>query len=622
MAADILPVIVAIFLLGVGAQLLARRFAVPSVLFLIIAGLALGGDGLGLVTLETFGSPENPVGLSTVVGLSVAIIIFDGAFQLRRDRLREGSNATIRLVTVGAVLTLVGVALAVRLFLTESWALAFLVGALLVATGPTVITPILEVVRVREHVASVLESEGLINDVTAAIAAVVIFEVFVDGDGSLLTGWVTFIQRFGTGVVVGIAVAGIVYLILTRDLAPGDAPQAARFLFLSAALASFGIAETVAAEAGIAAAATSGFLLGNASIPHRETMEEFGRDITLLVLAFVFISLAALIDLDEIRALGLAGLGVVLAVVFVVRPLVIAVSTVGLERFTLRERVFLSAVGPRGIVVASVTTLFAIELAEDDPAAAQVLAGAVFLVIFVTVILQGGLARQIAEFLNVTPMRTLIIGGGRVGRALATRLERRGEFVVIIESDDETIEQARNAGFTVHAGDGTEPTVLRDAGIDDAIRVVAATRDDDTNLLVSQLASSKFSVQSVFAQVNNSENVDAFQTTGVTVIDAPTATAFAIDNEIERPALAHWMTQLGDGHDVQEVEITAEDLVGQSIRELNAQIPDGCIVAVIARDGDSHVPDADEILQLGDRVTFIGNEDAVKRAITRFHPHN
>ena len=614
---DVLPVIAAILLLGIGAQLLARRLRVPSVLFLIAIGLALGPEVLGLVTLETFGD-----GLRVIVGLSVAIIVFDGAFDLRIDRLREASRTTIRLSTIGAALTFLGTAGAVRLFLDASWPLSLLVGALLVATGPTVITPILEVVRVREHVAAALESEGIVNDVTAAIGAVVIYETLVVGEGDALDTLAGFSLRFAVGVGVGLVVAGTIYLLLTHEIAPGDAPQVARFLTLSAAIGSFALADLLAAEAGIAAAATAGMVLGNLDLPHRETMEVFGRDLTLVVLSFVFISLAALIDVEAILGLGLGGVGVVLAVVLVIRPIVMFLCARD-RRFTDNERLFLAAVGPRGIVPASVATLFAIELAVDgDPTAAGTLVGTVFLIIFVTVVLEAGLARQIADALSVTPMRTIIVGGGRVGRALATRLERRGEFVVIVDRDDDAIEATREAGFTVHEGDGTDPSVLKAAGAAEAKILVAATSTDDANLLISQLARTTFGIDRVFARVNDPGNVAAFDTLDVQAIDASMATARVIDNEIERPALTHWMAELGEGHDVQEIEITAEDLAGRTIREVNAEIPDGCIVAVVGRGGDTHVPRADERLERGDHVTFVGEASAVAEAVARFHPYD
>ena len=79
MSTAVLTVTAIILALGIAAQVLAKRLKVPSVLFLILIGVGLGPSGAGLVTADTFGA-----GLSTVVGLSVAIIVFDGAFQLRR----------------------------------------------------------------------------------------------------------------------------------------------------------------------------------------------------------------------------------------------------------------------------------------------------------------------------------------------------------------------------------------------------------------------------------------------------------------------------------------------------------------------------------------------------------
>jgi Trk K+ transport system NAD-binding subunit len=336
----------------------------------------------------------------------------------------------------------------------------------------------------------------------------------------------------------------------------------------------------------------------------------------------VFISLAALIDLDAIADLGIGGILLVVIIMVVLRPLVALLATAGVEQFTRSERLFLAAVGPRGIIPASVATLFAIELElTGNIEAGQILLGTVFIVILATVAIEAGLARQIGDTLGVTPMRILIIGGGRVGRALAKRLENRGEFVVIVEDDDHEIERSRSAGFTVHRGDGTESDDLREAGIDETKTVIAATDDDDINLLVCQLADSKFDVENVYSRVNQPENVDAFDSLDVTAIDAPTATATAIDNEIERPALTHWMNEMGDNHDVQEITVTAQDLVGKTIEEVNAQIPDGVIVAVIGREGESHVPSADETLDHGDHVTMIGDEAAVATAVKRFHPH-
>jgi len=615
-ATYLIPLVAAIIGLGVGAQILSDRFEVPSIIFLIGAGIALGPEGLGLVTQESFGDA-----LPAIVGLSVAIIVFEGAFHLKIDKLREAPSATIRLVTLGAAVALVGTAVAVRLALGAAWDISFLVGALLVATGPTVITPILEVVPVRDRVAAALETEGIVNDVTAAILAVVVFEVVTVGEATPAAFLEEFVLRLGAGLLVGIVVALLVwYLLRYVDLSPGNAPQNARLLVLAGALVAFGAADTIASEAGVAAVAVAGIILGNLDVPYEEDITSFKGDITLLVLSFVFIALAALLRFEDLISLGIGGLVVVVAVALVLRPALVFLSTLG-GRFTLNERVFLSFVGPRGIIPASVATLFAVELANrgmDD--AATLLVGTVFLVILATVVFEGGLARYIAELLDVIPMRVIIVGGGQVGRALADRLEDRGENVVIVENDETQVEVVRNTGHTAHIGDGTDTEVLRSAGAGNARIVVAATGDDDANLLVAQLANSKFDVETVIARANNPDNVEAFEDLGVRTISSALATAQALDNAIERPALTRWFTEIGESGDVQEVEVTNEELVGRTVREVGPELPDGCLIALVARNGQTQVPDADFTLQEGDNITLIGSREAVREAMDFCRP--
>jgi Trk K+ transport system NAD-binding subunit len=290
------------------------------------------------------------------------------------------------------------------------------------------------------------------------------------------------------------------------------------------------------------------------------------------------------------------------------------------DRFTTNEKLFVSLVGPRGIIPASVATLFAVELQSEQPEAATALVGTVFLVILVTVAVEGGLARTIAEHLDVIPMRVIVVGAGRVGMALASRLEDRGENVVLVEMDEEQVEIARNAGHIVHIGDGADIEVLRNAGMGNARIAVAATGDDDVNLLIAQLADSNFDVETVLARVNNPGNVEAFRNLGVQVISSTDATAQALDNLIERPALADWTSNIGDVGDVQEVEVTANELVGRTVRDVGPDLPSSVLIALVARDGEVEVPDAGYELRRGDRITLIGSRDAVRDAMEFCHP--
>jgi NhaP-type Na+/H+ or K+/H+ antiporter len=614
---DTLIIVAVVLALGIAAQVLADRFRVPSVLFLIVAGVAVGPEGAALVTQETFGSE-----LSTIVGISVAIIVFEGAFNLRIAKLREAPSATIRLITIGALIAFSGTAVAVRFLLGTEWGIAALVGALLVATGPTVITPIMAVVPVRDRVEAALETEGIVNDVTAAVFAVVVFELLATPDSNITEYLTGFVERLGIGLFVGLLVAGLLWLLLVKVSLPrGLSPQNIRLTVLAGAVLTFSVADALATESGVAAVAVAGVVLGNVDLPYEGEIEQFKGDVTIIVLSFVFIALAALIEFDALLDLGLAGLGVVAIVALVLRPTLVFLSTAG-SRFTRNERLFMSFVGPRGIIPASVATLFAIELQATNPEGANILVGTVFLVILITVVFEGGLARQIAETLNVIPMRVLITGGGRVGQKLGERLEERGENVVFIEQDEDVVEDLRGQGFTARLGDATNIDVLEQAGIEHAKIVVAATGDDDTNLLVAQLADSKFGVERVITRVNVPENEEAYEELGVETVSASSSTAWAIDNRIERPALSRWMTELGRSGDVQEIEVTDEGLVDKTIADLNDELPGGCMIALVTRDEENTVPEPDHTIEYGDHLTVIGRTGAVHEAIERFHPHD
>ncbi|GAB6860006.1 cation:proton antiporter [Haloplanus litoreus] len=614
-AVDIVAVVVTIMGIGTAAQVLADWMRIPSVIFLITAGVLVGPEGLGVVRPAMFGPA-----LRAIVGLSVAVIVFEGAFHLRIERIRTAHRETLRLVTLGAALSLVATAVIVRFVLDVSWDLSLLIGSLLVATGPTVITPIMNVVPVRERVASTLETEGVVNDVTAAILAIVTFEyVLLSSRGLPVVAW-EFLLRFGLGVFVGGAVAVALWIVLRYGpQAVENAPQHARLMVVVSSVAMYGLAEVLgaevgASEAGIAAAAAGGFVLGNTDIPYRDTIEQFKGDVSLLVISFVFVTLASLLSIRDLLALGVGGVVTVVLVAGVVRPAVVLLCTRG-DRLTLRERLFVSAVGPRGIIPASVATLFALELQPERPEAATILVGTVFLVIFATVVFEGGLARHVAQVLDVIPMRALIVGGGRVGTELAERLDARGEDVVIVDPDAEVVEAQRSKGFTVHRGDGTQTDVLERAGVENAKVVAVTTADDDANLLVSQLAKNTYGVETVVARVTDPSNLDAFDDLDVEAISTAMSVAWSMDNVIERPGISQWMTELDRDGDVQEVVVTSAAHAGKTVAELTDELPDGCHLAVISRDTTTRLPHRDDTIQRGDHLTFIGRRQAVRDAI-------
>jgi NhaP-type Na+/H+ or K+/H+ antiporter len=620
--ANLITIFSVIIIAGVISQIIAARFSIPSVVFLLIFGILLGPHGIDILNPLSFGNA-----LNDIVGISVAIIIFEGAFHIRIQKLLKVPIETAKLLTIGAGISLIGTAALVHYLLNVHWVVSLLVGSLLIATGPTVIMPILKVVPVRERVATILETEGIVNDVTAAILAIVFFEAILLNPFSLTINIYDlipiFILKFGVGLLVGILTAlALINFLRLSFIPPSSAPQLTRLLVLMLALASYAISNSITPGSGIVAAAAAGILSGNSSISYEREVSEFKGDITLLVLSFIFIILAALLDLEILLSLGISGVLVVILIIVLVRSLSVYVSVTG-NRFTLSEKIFMMAVAPRGIIPASISMLFAIQLQSFGLFhEANVLVGTVFLVIFTTVSLEAGLSRHIAEYLDVIPMRVIIIGGGRVGRSLSARLSDRGESILIIEQDESQIESLSSGGFSTLTGDGTRKKTLEQAKTNNAKILIAATGDDGSNLLISQLAKNEFGVDMIFSRVNNPDNVSQFEDIGVIAVSSSHATALAIDNIIERPALTAWMTELTRTGDVQEITLTSSQINGKTVSSIASTLPSGCLIALVRRNGEDIIPHGDFVLERGDNVTLLGRKEDVKLAIKLLHPHN
>jgi len=611
-ASSLLLIVVSIFVLGVGSQLLADKYKVPSIIFLLTAGILAGPEVLNIVNPDAFGQ-----GLQLVVGLAVAIIVFEGSFHLKINKLRVAQKEAIRLGTVGAVISLVLTAVAAYYTLGVTWNIAFLIGALLIATGPTVINPLLDVVPVRKRVEAALETEGIVNDVTAAILALVVYEFVVLESGGLQEILIQFVTRWGSGLFIGGIVALTAYYLLeTLDLEGSKEGQDARIIVLGAALVSYGIAELIITEAGIAAVATAGIILGNLDIPHKKEIREFEDALSVFVLSFVFIALAALLEFQNLLTLGLGGLIFVLAVTLVVRPVTVYLSCYK-GCFSSQEKVFISLVGPRGIIPASVATLFALELQNAGrPEAAATIVGAVFIIILATSFIEGGMAKYLAKKLDVIPMHTIIIGAGESGLNLAEKLEERGEGVTVIESDSNEVEKAKKKGLNVIQGDGRDEEILREAEAGKAKIIATMTHDDDVNMVVSQMAKSKFGTENIIARVNEPANKSAFEDLGVKHISSPEAIADSFENMIENPALWKQLTEHRDKIEIAEVK---SERSFNSVKEVQDLLPNNCLINLISRDGKALEPTEVSEITTGDKITLIGKKEALEEAKGLFY---
>ena len=486
---------------GMFAQALARHLRIPGIVLLLGMGVLLGPDGLGIVRPNTLGES-----LHTLVGFAVAVILFEGGMNLSLARMRKEARSIRLLVTLGALVTAAGGALAARLILGWDWALSILFGTLVMVTGPTVINPLLRRIKVKERVATVLEAEGILVDAIGAIVAVVTLEVVLSPEALSFAGgaaggaWHLF-SRLAFGALFGAAGGlGVAALLRSERMVPEGLESV---FTLSVAVAIFQISNAIIPESGILAVIVAGIVVGSSPVQALGELREFKEQLTILLLGLLFVLLAADVRLAQVRFLGWAGLGTVLALMLVVRPLNILAGTVGSD-LTWREKAFLSWLAPRGIVAAAVSSLFAQTLDEEGIAGGDELRALVFLVIAVTVVVQGLTGGLVASWLGLrrpSDIGYVILGANGLARALGRALRDGGEEVVLIDSNEDACSEAEEEGFRVLHGSGLEPGVQEKAELDIRAGCIGLTSNEEVNLLFARRARKDFKVQRVWVAV-------------------------------------------------------------------------------------------------------------------------
>ncbi|MFQ5666352.1 MAG: cation:proton antiporter [Candidatus Binatia bacterium] len=487
--------------LGMLAQTIAARFAIPSIVILLVIGVAVGPDGWGLLDPAVFGSAS-----AELVTLAVTVILFEGGLALRREELRRQQRSLTLLLTLGAAISMISGTWAARVLLGMPWSIAALYGALMIVTGPTVVTPLLSRLTMDRTVRELLISEGVLIDPVGAIVAIVAAEYVLGRSLAWETGWLVFV-RLGVGAVIGAAAGLALAFVLRRHWVPDSLrnPTVLGAVLLAAALAS-----RLSSEAGLMAAVTQGVVMANAGLPELGRLRQFKEELTVLLLSFIFILLAADLSVSAVRELGWRALLVVGVLIWVARPLSVFLCTVG-SGLTTRQRLFIAWICPRGIVAASVAGLFGILLNDAQVSGGEQLEALVFVTVGCTVALQGLTARPIARLLgvDVPSLRgTIIVGADAFGRLLGRLLLALGRQVVLVDLSFQHCRAARAEGLSVYNGDALSVENLEEAGARYADTVVAVTRNQELNTLVGQRVRDNFRVERVLA-VSDMPGTDA-----------------------------------------------------------------------------------------------------------------
>ncbi len=480
---SILVGLATIIVLGIGAQWLAWRLKLPAILFLLLIGF-LAGPVVGIL------DPDTLLGdlLFPIVSLSVAIILFEGGLSLDIAELKEIGRVVRNLMTLGVLTTWVLSTFLATVLLGLDLALALLFGAILVVTGPTVIIPLLRHIRPNARIGSTVKWEGIVNDPVGAILGVLVFEAIIAGgfEAGLSVALRGMLEACLVGGGLGLAGAATVVLLLRRYWIPDylQSPVA-----LAVAVAVFALSNHVQGESGLLAVTIMGAALASQRFVSIKPIVQFKENLRVLLISSLFIILAARLPLQDPDYWSWGSLLFLAGLILIVRPAAIALST-WRTQLTWRERLFLGAIAPRGIVAAAVASVFALELVESGNPDAARLVPLMFLVIIGTVTIYGIFSPFIARGLGVAtpnPQGMLLIGAAHWVRDLATLLQELKITVVLADSNWANVTAARRQGLrTCYTNVLTEGALEEiEIELDGVGRLLALTPNDEVNALAT-----------------------------------------------------------------------------------------------------------------------------------------
>jgi NhaP-type Na+/H+ or K+/H+ antiporter len=582
--------IVLTVLAGVTAQVVGAFTQIPSIIFLLLFGIGLGPDGIGLLHPQELG-----VGLEVIVALSVALILFEGGLSLELSELGQVSNSLRNLVTIGVFITLVGGGIAAHWLGEFPWSLAFLYASLVVVTGPTVITPLLRQVQVDRKVATLLEGEGVLIDPVGAVLAVVVLGIILNGDtdpGSIIGG---LTLRLGIGLLIGAIGGGVMGLFLKRARFLSE--DLRNLVVLAGLWGIFGLAQTIRSESGLMATVVAGMLVRSLSVPDERLLRRFKGQLTVLAVSVLFILLAADLSIASVFALGWGAVGAVLMLMVVIRPINIWLCTRSSD-LNWRQKAFLSWIAPRGIVSASVASLFAILLTEQGISGGDAIKALVFLTIIMTVMVQGLTARYVARWLGLTKadaVGAVMVGCSPLSLLIARLIQDYGDPVVLIDTNESAREEAAKEGIEVLISSALDHDVLEQAGLNKAGTFLAMTKNGEVNAVVAQRALEEFQPPRVIAIMPQDKDLGDLPNQG-NLKEAKTP----------KLSLKKWNTYLIDG----EVRLGETWLRGGDTElqqaHLAALVRSGEMVPLLVeRDKSLQVAIGWEAWQVGDRILYL-----------------
>ena len=509
-----------IIILGILAQWVAWKFKIPAILPLILIGLLVGPIAAeflsedGTKWIEPIWNGEKGLfpgeGLYYFVSLAISIILFEGGLTLKRNEIKSVGPAITKLITLGAAITFFGAAIVAHYLFGLSWELCFLFSGLIIVTGPTVITPILRNIPLKKDVSTVLKWEGILIDPIGALVAVLVFEFISVGGGSGFTK--TALLEFGKillfGTTFGFTFAHALAFAINKNLIPH---YLLNVVSLSTVLLVYVESDLFAHESGLLAVVVMGMVLGNNKLDNIKELLYFKESLSVLLISILFILLAANMNMDDLMLLyNWNTLILFLIVVFLIRPIGVFLSTAG-SKLKFNEKLFISWVGPRGIVAAGIASLFGSKLLRNGVEGAEYITPLVFMIVLGTVLFNATTARVFAKIVGVFLTKSegiLIVGASEIARLIGQYLLNNGRHVVLIDSNQSNLDKSKELGLETMNANVYSDTLTDNIELSDVGYLMALTPNSDINKYVIGKFKDSFGENGTFRLVTTTEMND------------------------------------------------------------------------------------------------------------------
>jgi len=505
-----------IVIFGILAQWTAWRLKIPAILPLILIGLIVGPVSTfftqdGTKWIEPVWNGEEGLfpdkGLYNFVSLSIGIILFEGSLTLKKSEILNVGGSILRLITLGTVITFFLGGLATHFAFHLSWPISFLFASLIIVTGPTVIAPILRNIPLKKDVTTILKWESILIDPIGALAAVLVFEyIRVDFTGvdTINILW-EFVKIVLSGLLTGFVAAWVLYFLVKKNWIP---QYLKNVVSLSAVMAVFVFSNYVASDSGLLSVVMMGLILANINLPNIQELLHFKESLSILLISILFILLAANINVEDMLLVyNWKALLLFFVVILILRPLSVFVSTAW-SGLRTNEKLFISWVGPRGIVAAGIASLFGLELQSLGVADAQYITPLVFLIVLGTVLLNATTARPVAKLLGVyldVSGGIMIIGANKISRLIASYLKKNNRHVVLIDSNKVNVEKAKKLGLYAFEANIYEDDLSQDIELSDIGFLMALTGSTEVNEFSLQRFKKEFGENGAFRLITSEE---------------------------------------------------------------------------------------------------------------------